>query len=105
MMNNNFPWNQFAEYDGQHCYRRFTFMDKKSIFIITLIFLCQFSFAETCPSVNDIKTKNLHSWKAYDSDDGMPLSAQRLAQFKQDAQQFILAEWPNQSHQNSRIHC
>ncbi|VVC76822.1 hypothetical protein AQUSIP_21490 [Aquicella siphonis] len=72
---------------------------------LCLAMLCSLSFAETCPNVNDIKTNHLNGWKAYDSDDGAPLSTAREVQFKKMVEQFALAEWANGKRQSGAIHC
>lgn len=81
-------------------------MLKKTIIAIScaLIF-CQVSFAERCPSVSDIKNNKLNGWKAYDSEEGTPLSAAREKQFKNIVEQFALAEWTNNKKQLGSIHC
>lgn len=75
------------------------------IFNILLLSLCcvtTIASAETCPSVYNLKKPNLTGWKFYDSEDGKPLSEQRIAQFKKMAEKFVLAEW---DHQKGVIHC
>jgi hypothetical protein len=77
-----------------------------TLFAFACMGLCQVSFAETCPSISDIKGNSLNAWKAYDSDDGKPLSAAREAQFKKIVEQFTLAEWVRDKKKNSAsIHC
>ncbi len=80
-------------------------MIRTIFFMLSFTLICQACLAETCPSINDVKTKVLHGWKAYDSDDGAPLSPLREAQFKQTIQEFALAEWPNKENKNGTIHC
>jgi hypothetical protein len=76
----------------------------KSLLLLTLCTLvCQASFADSCPSVTAIKNNTLGGWKMYDSDDGAPLSAKRIALFQKNAEQFVLAEWAQQK--NGMIHC
>jgi hypothetical protein len=85
-------------------------MDKKNLFIIGLVCYQIFlpaSFADNCPSINQLGSYLANGWKAYDSNDGTTLSAKRQAKFLQVAQQFALAEWTvvaNPPHSGA-IHC
>lgn len=67
--------------------------------------LCSSSFADTCPNVNDIKNNSMNGWKAYDSDDGVPLSPARETLFKKNVVEFTLAEWTNGKRKSGAIHC
>jgi hypothetical protein len=78
---------------------------QKLIVIFALFLLSQLSFAQRCPSINDIKKQALHGWQIYDSEDNKPLSPIRTAQFFRDTDQFILAEWVEQSKKTGNIHC
>lgn len=79
-------------------------MARKYLFIF-LAFFCQLVLAETCPSVADIKNNKVNDWKAFDSDDGIPLSVNRAAAFKKHAQEFALAEWVKNGSNKSFIRC
>jgi hypothetical protein len=61
--------------------------------------------ADTCPTIQDIKSSSLTGWKAYDSDDGTLLSAKRTAQFKKSIEQFALAEWKTNANHQHAIRC
>ncbi len=80
-------------------------MNMKPILAVTLFALCQFAYAQTCPTVEDVKSKPLTEWKAYDSDDNQPLSKSREQQFRQTAEQFALAEWQQHDGKGGSIHC
>lgn len=80
-------------------------MSKKAIILLSTILFSQALFAESCPSVATIKANKITDWKAFDSDDGKPLSEKRLTQFKTTVQQFVLAEWSNINNKKSTIHC
>jgi hypothetical protein len=85
-------------------------MHKKLIlvtsFALSCIFFCLNGFAETCPSVQDIKNQKLPAgWAAYDSEDGTPLPPNRLAQLAAHIEQFALAEWPTNKKVANSIHC
>ncbi|MBX3708337.1 MAG: hypothetical protein KIT56_06565 [Gammaproteobacteria bacterium] len=80
-------------------------MMRQYVLSVILVILCTVSFADTCPSVADIKKSALNGWKAYDSDDGMPLSQTREAQFKKMIERFALAEWSNPKSKHDSIHC
>lgn len=73
---------------------------RKTLAGLILLLFCQQTFAESCPSVKEIKKNELKNWKAYDTDNNEPISITRLNQFKQNAAQFVLAEWDKGS-----IHC
>jgi hypothetical protein len=68
---------------------------------IIMILAWQLSMAHTCPDIHAIKHNQPSGWKAYDSDDGTPLSPRLNAQFKANATQFVLAEWTKEG----AIHC
>jgi hypothetical protein len=80
-------------------------MLKRFLVMISFALLSQACLAERCPSVSDIKNNTINGWKAYDSDDGTPLSAARESQFKKIVEQFALAEWINVKNQPGSIHC
>jgi hypothetical protein len=82
-------------------------MFRRLILCATLITVCQLGFALTCPSISSIKNNLLTGWKAYDSDDGTLLSKKRESQFKQNAQEFALAEWKwtGTDKTTGTIHC
>lgn len=75
---------------------------------ITALILCVFShisFADTCPSITEVKKNLLIGWNAYDSDDGTPLASRRKAAFIKDIEEFALAEWAERDHKKGAIHC
>lgn len=61
-------------------------------------------FADACPSIKDLQSRQYTRWKAFDSDDGKPLSATREAKLRHAAAHFAMAEWTG-SHDKSVIHC
>src|SRR4051812_13036015 len=50
-------------------------------------------FAETCPSVNDIKNNNFYGWRVLNIDSGSLLSPVALEKFLSEVNYFALAEW------------
>lgn len=80
-------------------------MLKKMCLALSLFAFCSIGFADTCPSVTDIKHNALNGWKAYDSDEGTPLSATRESHFKKSVEQFALAEWQQGKKHSTAIHC
>lgn len=80
-------------------------MNMKIILAASLFILCQFAYAQTCPTAEDVKSKPLADWKAYDSDDNQPLSKDRETRFKQGVEQFALAEWQQKDGKGGAIHC
>lgn len=83
---------------------RLSMIKQLSLFIL-LATVSKLSLADTCPSISDIKNNALSGWKAFDSDDGKPLSAAREAQFKKMIEKFALAEWSSPKNKNGSIHC
>lgn len=80
-------------------------MLKRFILMLVMSVFCTAVFADSCPSVNDIKNNTMHGWKAYDSDDDTPLSPQRFAAYSTSLEQFTLAEWKKGSDNKTSIHC
>lgn len=80
-------------------------MIKKLLLIVLFYNVCQLSFGETCPNVADIKHQLPKGWALYDSDEGKPLSAERIAHFMSTVEQFALAEWMSDKNKGGVIHC
>ena len=80
-------------------------MIRNCLVSLGLLLLCQLGFAQTCPSVQDIKHALPVGWKAIDSDDGGELSPGREVQFRKLAQEFALVEWIDTNHKTGSIHC
>jgi hypothetical protein len=77
----------------------------KNLIVLLIILLCtNQSFAESCPSIGDIKKQIFHGWQAYDSDKQRLVSIQRLSTFKKQASKFLFAEWVEKG-QNLSGHC
>lgn len=62
-------------------------------------------YAEQCPSVNEVKQGPLKDWKAYDSDDDLPVTGIRLSHFRNDITRFALAEWKEDKKIGGSVHC
>jgi hypothetical protein len=80
-------------------------MFKKLVIAGIMLTLSPICLADTCPSVADIKKDAIAGWRAYDSDDGVPLSADREKQYKKAIQEFVLAEWASEPNHTNTIHC
>ena|SRR3990167_3900868 len=80
-------------------------MRKIGILFLSLVFISQTSFAETCPNIDAIKKQVWNGFKAYDSDDDKPLSKKREALFIKEVKQFALAEWVQKKEGPSAVHC
>lgn len=78
---------------------------KKIIISVLLLTLPLISIAETCPHILHVKQNKLLDWKAFDSDDSTPLSAQQFAQFRQQIETFALAEWKSGKNKLGEIRC
>jgi hypothetical protein len=79
-------------------------MLKKTILTLSLSCLLHTSFAETCPTPNELKNQQLNNWQPLDIDNGTPISAQRLEQFTHDVSQLALVEWMADAPEGS-AHC
>jgi hypothetical protein len=77
----------------------------KKLVFIALTLIASHAYAENCPTVGMIKHDMLNKWKAFDSDDNKPLSSKRLAQFKNNVDQFTLAEWQSKDALHNSMHC
>jgi hypothetical protein len=73
-------------------------MDKQIIVAIVSLFISANLFAETCPSVQAIKSQHANGWKAYDSDDHTLLAGKRATNFKEHIEQFALAQFVANRH-------
>jgi hypothetical protein len=62
------------------------------------------AFADSCPSAHELQSNHASRWKAYDSDDGQPLSAARTLKLQHSIAHFAMAEWSH-SHNKNTIHC
>lgn len=77
---------------------------KKLALLTYLVLTTSITYADHCPSINDIKANKANDWKAFDSDNHKPLSAHREAKLKHSIVHFALAEWTNEDHKNI-VHC
>lgn len=81
-------------------------MHKKLIFTLAFFLISQTCFADTCPSVSEIKSQSFtKGWRAYDVDDGKPIPSARIKELAQHIDQFALAEWANTGSGEGVIHC
>jgi hypothetical protein len=76
-------------------------MAKKIVLLISMLLFFNIAFAEMCPSVKDLKQNNFNGWEAFDRDNGLPLIAVRLKEFKQQLNGFMLAEWMQNAPEGS----
>jgi len=75
----------------------------KIVSLVLFFFLTSFAFAQTCPTIKEIKTASLSGFKVYDTDKKTPLTAEQFAMFKNHVEKFLVAEWIHKN--NSAIHC
>jgi hypothetical protein len=80
-------------------------MYKKFIWLFVFLGVCQFAYADTCPTLKTIKSTPLTTWKAYDSDDHIQLTAEQTKTFINSIDQFSLAEWVQEGSEKGSIHC
>lgn len=80
-------------------------MVNRVIIALSVLAFSSSIFAETCPTVKDIRHNNIAGWKLYDSDDDTLLSTKRENHFKQAAIQFVLAESAKNKANKLSIHC
>jgi hypothetical protein len=79
-------------------------MLKRSLSLLVLLHFSSLSHAETCPDIWEIRSHNLHGWRALDINNATPVSEQRYNQFAQAVEAFALAEWSRFSPEGS-AHC
>jgi hypothetical protein len=68
-------------------------MLKKIIFIACFFVSTHNSFAETCPTILEIRNNYFHGWQVLNINSGNPVPASTLENFKNTVQHFALAEW------------
>ena len=78
-------------------------MYKKIIWFFAMLSVCQFAFADTCPTLRSIKAAPLLAWKAYDSDDHKALTDRQTKAFIDNIDQFSLAEWVQEGPDKGRF--
>jgi hypothetical protein len=66
---------------------------KKIIFIACLFVSAHNSFAETCPTILEIKNNYFRGWQALNINSGNPVPTTILENFRNTVQHFALAEW------------
>jgi hypothetical protein len=65
---------------------------KKIIAALGLTIILSPAFAETCPTIHDIKNQAINGWSFVDAERDVPLSAERITEFKERVTHFGLAE-------------
>lgn len=68
-------------------------MLKKTILFFSLFTWIHFSYANTCPSLSDLKADKLQGWAALNLDSAEPLSDSERREFESSAASFAFAEW------------
>ncbi len=77
----------------------------KPIFAATcLALITQFCYADSCPSIDNVKKNTITGWKIYDSEDRTELSAEQQTAFRNQINQFALAEYAGRG-QSGSMHC
>lgn len=71
--------------------------------LLCLVML-KFAYAETCPSIADIKHHALTGWELHEADE-TKLTSQRINQFEKNIAQFTLAEWKQDNKQSGTVRC
>lgn len=69
----------------------------KTICFIAIVLFVQLSFAETCPSVKDLKSNRLKGWTAVNLNSSKPLNEFELQQFEINVTRFALAAWSTEA--------
>jgi hypothetical protein len=75
------------------------------LFFIFSFMMCEMAWADTCPSLKELKNGKLSGWTFYSSSDDLRLSADREASFKKEAVQLALAEWISRDGKKGNVHC
>lgn len=65
----------------------------KKLICFILFFSCTITYAETCPTVDEIKAGNFKGWQAFGLDSGEPASSEELDDFKSSIATFQSAAW------------
>ncbi len=76
----------------------------KKLFFIGLLLTATTSFAEPCPTIAEIKAGFWHGWQPLNLDSGSLISPSALAYFKNNVQNFALAEWMKDAPEGE-AHC
>lgn len=67
-------------------------MFKKFIFLSALLFV-NYSYADTCPTVAEIKLNQLNHWQFTDLNSAQPANPEKIRKFKQKVSRFVVASW------------
>lgn len=73
-------------------------------FIFISLFLSTTAFADHCPTPEEIQAGQLNGWQAYTNDNGTPLNAAQLDEFKQSVARFYSIRWLD-SAPEGESHC
>ncbi|MDR3490578.1 MAG: hypothetical protein P4M12_00880 [Gammaproteobacteria bacterium] len=79
-------------------------MLKKIILLSTLLLSYNLTYAENCPTVNELKSNNLQGWQALKIDNALPLSSADVSRFTNTVENFALAEWMKDAPEGA-AHC
>ena len=81
-------------------------MYRKFFSMIMLIgYVClPIAYADHCPTISSLKEYQATNWEIYSVYTGKLLSTHQAARFRQEVEQFALAEWSNKAA-NGIIHC
>lgn len=67
-------------------------MLKKSVIILSVIF-CNLAWAETCPTLSEIKSHQLSRWHAMDFGSAGPASKEKIEHFFAKATHLVAVSW------------
>jgi hypothetical protein len=79
-------------------------MLKKFICSSLILTATQITFAERCPSPEEIKSGQLHHWQVLNINSGSTLPNDLIEEFKTNVRYFALAEWMADAPEGSG-HC
>jgi hypothetical protein len=65
----------------------------KKFTCVLLLISSSLTFAETCPTISDIKAGQFHHWQPLDIDNAEPVEGQALEEFKQAVAKFAFVDW------------
>ena len=80
-------------------------MLKQLIIGLASILFCGVIFAESCPSLNAIKTNQLAGWKALSDGTDQAITPAQMQAFKASVSQFALAEYDTSANHIGSIRC
>jgi len=77
---------------------------RQPLSMLCCMLLSSLTYADLCPSVQDLQSGKALHWRAFDSDNGKPLAGKHQARLISQIRQFALAEW-SRTEARASIRC